>query len=137
MGGRNEPVRLSFGELEIMRMLWERGPLSISQAHDCFANYGRPVSYPTMQTRLNRLAEKGYVRRNPERPATYAAAITRDQAGAGHLSQLIARIGGRSVVPLVAHLLAERPLSRDEIKELRRLLSEAEKPHPSRKKGTH
>jgi Penicillinase repressor len=37
------------------------------------------VSYPTMQTRLNRLVEKGLVSRSEDRPARYRAAASRDQ----------------------------------------------------------
>ena len=57
--------RFSAGELEIMSMLWARGAVTLAEAHRCFSQFGRPVGYTTMQTRLNRLVEKGAVRRSP------------------------------------------------------------------------
>jgi len=110
-----------------MAMLWERGPLTIAQAHEIFGRGARPVGYPTMQTRLNRLVDKAYVRRTDERPAQYEAAITAEQVSAGHLRQILDAIGPQKVVPLVAHLIAERSLSKAEIDDLKRLLAEAEK----------
>jgi predicted transcriptional regulator len=121
-------LRLSGGELEIMAMLWEQGPLTLSESHQRFGRYGRPVSYPTMQTRLNRLVQKGHVTRSRQRPANYRPAITADQVGAGHLDQLLDKLGRNSVVPLVAHLISERSLSPDEVRELKRLLARAEDP---------
>jgi predicted transcriptional regulator len=126
MARRPKPVRLSPGELEILSMLWEQGPLTISQAHERFSRYGKAIGYPTMQTRLNRLVEKGYLSRNDRRPAEYEAVVTSEQVSAGHLGQILNAIGRQKLVPLVAHLIAERSLTRTEIADLKRLLVEAE-----------
>ncbi len=72
MGKRN--VKLSPGEMEMLSMLWKLGPLTIAEAHE---SIGRPLGYTTIQTRLNRLVEKGIVDRTEDRPAKYAAAVTR------------------------------------------------------------
>jgi len=127
MTRRPTPVRLSSGELQILSMLWEQGPLTITQAHERFPRYGKPIGYPTMQTRLNRLAEKGYVHRNDRRPAEYEAAISAEQVSAGHLSQILDAIGPQKLIPLVAHLISKRSLSPAEIEDLKRLLAAAEK----------
>jgi BlaI family transcriptional regulator, penicillinase repressor len=126
MARKRKPVRLSSGELEIVSMLWEHGPLTVAEAHATFARTVRPLAYPTMQTRLNRLADKGYLRRTDRRPAQYEAAITAEQVSAGHLRQILDAIGRQKLVPLVAHLIAERSLSPAEINHLKRLLAEAE-----------
>jgi predicted transcriptional regulator len=120
-------VRLSAGELEIMAMLWEEGALTLAQAHQQFDRYGRPISYPTMQTRLNRMVAKGFLSRDDARPAVYRAAVSRQQVSAGHLGQLVDKVSRQSVAPLVAQLITERPLTADEITELKRLLEEVEK----------
>ncbi len=64
MPRRRNLTRLSAGEMELLRMLWERGPLTLARAHQMFADFGTAIAYPTMQTRLNRLAAKGFVARN-------------------------------------------------------------------------
>ncbi len=125
--GKRAGRAVSRGEMEMLAMLWEEGPLGLAEAHRRFGRYGKPVSYPTVQTRLNRLAAKGLVRRSDDRPAVYAAAVTREQVAAGHLDQLLRAARHHSVVPLVAHLISERPLSAEEIRKLKDLLAESAK----------
>ncbi len=119
-------IRVAAGELEILGMLWARGPLTIREAHEAFGAYGAPVSYPTMQTRLNRLAEKGLVVRSADRPARYGAAVSREQVTIGHLRELVAKLGRGDVVPLVARLLGDRTLTEEQIVRLRELLEQAQ-----------
>ena len=127
MASQKKRLRPAPGELEIMAMLWREGPLTLAEAHQRFAEYGRPVSYPTMQTRLNRLAAKGMVQRSNDRPALYVAAISVEKVGAEHLDRWLLTTRQETVVPLVAHLISERPLSEREIVELKQLLDEAER----------
>lgn len=126
MARKPKPVRLSPGELELMSMLWEEGPLTIAEAYEKFGCYGKPIGYPTMQTRLNRLVEKGHVSRSERRPARYAATVTSQQVSAGHFRQLLDAVGRHKLVPLVGHLIAERSLTADEIQDLKQLLAQAE-----------
>jgi BlaI family transcriptional regulator, penicillinase repressor len=118
--------RVAAGELAILGMLWSEGPLTIREAHERFGAYGKPVSYPTMQTRLNRVAEKGFVTRSEERPARYCAAVSRDQLAVGHLRELVAKICCGDVVPLVARLLSEQTLTEEQITLLKELLEQAQ-----------
>jgi predicted transcriptional regulator len=119
-------IRVAAGEMEILGMLWAEGPLTIRGAHEGFGAYGKPVSYPTMQTRLNRLAEKGLVVRSEDRPARYRAAVSRDQVTLGHLRELVAKIGRGDVVPLVARLLSDRTLTEEQVARLKELLEQAQ-----------
>ena len=132
MGKKRKTPRLSAGELEIMSMVWTRGPLTLAEAHRCFGQFGRPVGYTTMQTRLNRLVDKGALRRSRRRPARYEAAVQPDEVGARQIDVLLDKVSPGSVVPLVAHLISDRSLSPEEIRQLKRLIAEAE---ASGKKG--
>jgi predicted transcriptional regulator len=109
--------------MEIMAMLWERGGLTLSEAHQAL---GRPIGYTTMQTRLNRLVAKGAVARSEGRPARYAAAVGAEAVGTRHLDLLLEGIRGFKIVPLVTHLIKDRRLTDDEIDELKELIDEAE-----------
>ena len=117
-------TRLSSGELDLMDLLWREGPLTLAQAHEQFD--AASVGYTTMQTRLNRLVDKGLATKSG-RPAEYSAAIEREQAQAGHLDQLLSKLSGGSVVPLVAQLMQDRKISRGELQELKRLIRDAER----------
>lgn len=116
--------KLSPGEMEIMGLLWEHGPLSLAEAHE---KVGRPIGYTTVQTRLNRLVEKGYSKRSNERPARYSAAISQADVSANHLELLVDRVTRGNVVPLVAHLVDDRSLTQEELSELRRIIEQAER----------
>jgi len=129
---RRKRLRLAPGELELMAMLWREGPLTLSEAHQRFGSYGQPVGYPTMQTRLNRLAAKGLLRRSDDRPAVYLATVTAEEVGTEHLDRWLHTTQQETVVPLVAHLISERPLTEQEIVELRRLLDDAERQEQTR-----
>ena len=132
MGKKRKTPRFSAGELEIMSMLWARGPLTLAEAHQGFGQFGRPVGYTTMQTRLNRLVEKGAVRRSRQRPARYEAVVQPEEVSARLIDVLLDKVSPASVVPLVEHLISGRPLSAEEIRELKRLIAQAE---ASGKKG--
>ena len=122
---RFRAIRVAAGEMELLSLLWSEGSLTLREAHERFGAYGKPVEYPTMQTRLNRLVEKGIVARSVKRPATYRAAVTRDQVTLGHLRQLVAKLSRGDVVPLVAGLLSDQALTLQQISELEELLSRA------------
>jgi BlaI family transcriptional regulator, penicillinase repressor len=120
-------IRVAAGEMEILGMLWAEGPLTIREAFDRFGAYGKPVSYPTMQTRLNRLVDKGLAARSDDRPARYRAAVSRDRVTVGHLRELVAKLGRGDVVPLVARLLNEQTLTEEQIAQLQDLLDKAQR----------
>ncbi len=123
MAKRPVTPRLSAGEMEIVAMLWERGELTLSEAHQAL---GRPIGYTTIQTRLNRLVAKRVLTRSDGRPARYAAAVSAEAVGTRHVDLLVERIRGFKIVPLVAHLVRDRRLTAEEIRELKQLISQAE-----------
>jgi predicted transcriptional regulator len=112
--------------MEIVQMLWRAGAVTLSEAH---AAVDRPIGYTTVQTRLNRLVEKGVVTRSVDRPARYAAAVAPEDVSARHFDLLLERISDGNVVPLVAHLVRDRTLSPDEIAELKQLIADVESGH--------
>lgn len=118
--------KLASGEMELLGLFWEHGALSLSETHD---RIGRKIGYTTVQTRLNRLVEKGLATREKvgRRPAQYDAAVEPGEVGAGALDMLVKQVTRGRVVPLVAHLVENAELSGDELAELKRLVKDAEK----------
>ena len=119
-------VRVSAGEQELLSMLWEFKTMTLAEAHERFSAFGQEVSYPTMQTRLNRLVDKGLAKRSDERPARYLAVVTEDDVAAGQVRHLLERFGRQRLVPLVAELMSEPSLSKEELAELREMLEAVE-----------
>jgi len=121
-------IALTEGELELLQILWNLGPSTILEAQKGFE---RPIEYPTVQTRLNRLVDKGLAKKSRFRPAKYSAAIAKSEASAGHLDVLLHRIGEGSVVPLISQLLDRQELSDAELAALKKIVSDKE-----RRRGT-
>lgn len=124
--------RLPEGELEILQMLWRESSVTIQQAQTAL---GQPIGYTTVQTRLNRLVDKGLVARSTTRPAHYSAAVTPEQVHARELETLVDRVTNGSVVPLVAHLINRKSISPGELAELKKLVADAERRGTKGSKG--
>jgi predicted transcriptional regulator len=127
------PPRLTSGELEILAALWRAGPGTISNVHEAL---GQPIGYTTVQTRLNRLVTKRVVIKSDERPAHYRAALGPEEVSRHDLEVLVRRVNRGQVVPLVAYLVRDRTLTRDEINDLRQLIDEAELQSRREKRAT-
>lgn len=115
--------RLSAGEMEIMQMLWTHGAVTLAEAQSAM---GREIGYTTVQTRLNRLVEKGLVQRSAKRPARYETQLKPEDVSTPHLDLLLERVSGGSIVPLVTGLVQGRKLEPEEIAALRSLVDKLE-----------
>ena len=112
------------GDLQILKVLWDHGPSSLSEVHAQFPSAG----YTTVQTRLNRLVEKNLARRFKEgRQANkYEALVTRDQIGAERLASVVAHVTQGDVAPLVAQLVRNTQLTEQDLAELKAIVRQAE-----------
>jgi len=115
--------RLSAGELELLEMLWDHGPVTLSQAHQAL---GQPIGYTTVQTRLNRLVKKKVVEKSSQRPSEYSASVTRSEVSQSDLDTLVNKVNQGSAFPLVAHLFQGPGLSEEEIEQLKKMIDDTE-----------
>jgi BlaI family transcriptional regulator, penicillinase repressor len=115
--------RLLASELEILDVLWTQGPLSIVEVQRALT--GAPA-YTSVQTRLNRMLEKGLLERSEGRPAKYSPAIARKSVAARDLKLLVNNVSDGQIVPLVAQLVNQRTLSQKELDEIRAIIEHAE-----------
>lgn len=115
-------VELAEREMDVMRILWDRGSATVSEARERLAD---PLAYTTVLTVFRTLEEKGFVRHEEEgRAYRYYPLIERDQARRGAVRSLLERAFDGSAALLMAHLVAERDLSPTEIRRIRQLLDE-------------
>ena len=121
---KRKTKKASSGELELLSLLWRLGPLTIAEVHEAME---RPIGYTTVQTRLNRLVENGLAAKSKQRPAKYSASVSADDVSANQLELLLDRVTEGNVVPLVAHLVDDRNLTRDEIGKLKKIIDDAER----------
>src|SRR5437867_9154123 len=111
-------VRLTRFELEIMDVVWRRGEASVRELQEALPEDGRPA-YTTVQTIVQRLEQKGAVRRTRKvgNALMFQAVVTRRSAYRRMIDELLDLFGG-SAQPLVAHLLDTGKLTLEDLKAL-------------------
>lgn len=116
-------------EFEVLKVLWDHGPGTVRDLDAHLRGQGRRWAYTTIQTLLNRLEGKGYVSRTKDAvPHTFCAAVTRERLLGQRLTDLARDLCGGAAAPLVQALVQNHRLSPDDIRQLRQLLDEHDKP---------
>jgi predicted transcriptional regulator len=116
------PPRPTDAELEILRVLWERGPSTVRQVHDAIGT-ARDTGYTTVLKLLQIMAEKGLVDRDEsQRSHVYRARYAEEQTQRQLVQDLLVRAFGGSTEKLVLQALSARRASKAELDEIRRLL---------------
>jgi len=101
---RPAPVQ---GELQhaVLEALWRGGEGTVEQVRQRLRRHGA-VAYTTVQTVLNRLAERGLVDRRREGPAfVYAAALDEGEYVANSLARSLAAASPSARTVALAHLV--------------------------------
>jgi BlaI family transcriptional regulator, penicillinase repressor len=115
------------GELEILRVLWTRGPSTVREVHEILSAK-RPVGYTSILKLMQIMTEKGLVRRNEtQRAHVYEACEPADKTKSQIAGDLLQRVFEGSARDLMVHALAGHRTSKAEIEEMRRLLDEQER----------
>ncbi len=110
-------------ELAVLEVLWERGPATRRQITDRLYPRGGPSAYTTVQKLLERLEGRALVARDEQaEPIAFTARISRDELISRRLADMADRLCGGSVAPLLLNLVKTRPLTADELAQLRALL---------------
>jgi predicted transcriptional regulator len=120
-------------ELSLLQLLWDQGPATIRRLTELLYPGGSASHYATVQKLLERLEDKGYVRRDRSSMThVFDAKIARDQYIGGQMRAMADRLCGGSLTPLLTHLLQAERLSAEERRELRRLLNQTDRPKSDR-----
>jgi predicted transcriptional regulator len=123
-------------ELDLMDVLWRRGPSTAAEVREQLQARGLDLAYNTVQTILRILEDKAYVGHTAEgRAHRFHPLVERQAVGASALARTLDRLFGGSAEALVSHLVRQRGLSRDELASLRRLLDEELGPAPAPRRG--
>ena len=110
------------GELEILKVLWEIGPVGLGQVHSSLQSR-RAVALTTVATMLKMMLEKELVRREDgPRGYLWSARVSCKAAVSGLLGKLVQHVFDGSARRLVAHLIQEGELDERECQEILDLL---------------
>ncbi|HTZ89637.1 MAG TPA: BlaI/MecI/CopY family transcriptional regulator [Alloacidobacterium sp.] len=109
-------------ELELLRVLWEKGPATVRELHDA-VNLHRAVGYTSVLKILQIMTEKGLVEREEAGKAhIYRAAASQEETQNQLLRDLSERLFSGSAAQLAMHALAMQPASAEELEEIRNLI---------------
>jgi predicted transcriptional regulator len=122
------PVDVTETELAILEILWDKQTATVRQIVDELYREGTTGEYGAVQSLLERLESKGYVKRDRSAFAhVFSATIERDDLIGQRLRAVAEKLCGGSWTPLLMHLAQGAKLSADDRKMLRKLLAEADK----------
>lgn len=141
--------QISDAEWEVMKVVWDHGPLTAGDVVRRVAEgpAGQPAQAwrpRTVKTLLARLVRKGAVAARAEggtggepKRYLYRARVARDQVVRQESRSFLARVFDGSVAPALLHFLEDARLTPDEIDQLRRTLHRegragTEEDHPER-----
>ena len=109
-------------ELDVMGVLWERGPSTVSEVREAMSD---DLAYTTVLTVLRVLEEKGHVGHQEEgRAHRYFPHVERAVAGRSALRRLTRKIFRGSPEMLLTQLVSDRDLGEEDLKRMRALLDE-------------
>ncbi|OLB32706.1 MAG: transcriptional regulator [Acidobacteria bacterium] len=114
-------------ELEILRVLWARGPSTVREVHEALSEK-KSLGYTTVLKLLQIMTAKGTVRRDEgQRAHVYEACQPATETKRQLVCDVLQRVFEGSASELMMHALEGRRTSREELDELRRLLDECER----------
>jgi predicted transcriptional regulator len=127
------PQRPTEAELEILRVLWERGPSTVRQVHESLAGQ-RETGYTTTLKLMQIMADKGLVTRDESaRTHVYAAKASQESTQRQLVNDLVDRAFGGSAAELVLRALSTHTTSDQELDEIRKLIDEAKSAREDRR----
>ena len=109
-------------ELDILRILWERGPATVRDVHEALSAE-RPIGYTGVLKFLQIMTGKGSVVRNEDaRAHVYEAAEPPETTKRKVAGDLMSKVFAGSASQLMLHALQDKRVTPDDIAEIRRML---------------
>jgi len=121
------PQKPTAAELQILQVLWERGPSTVREVHEALKEE-KDLGYTTVLKLMQIMTSKGLVRRNEDQRAhVYEAQQPAEKTKRQFAADMLERVFDGSARELMLHALAAQRSTRQEIEELRSLLDEHER----------
>jgi BlaI family penicillinase repressor len=118
----SSPARPTATELDILRILWGRGPATVRDVHEALSAE-RPIGYTGVLKFLQIMAAKGSVVRNEDQRAhVYQAAEPPETTKQKVAGDLMRKVFAGSASQLVLHALQDQQATPEDIAEVRRML---------------
>lgn len=124
---------LANAELAVMDLLWENGRMTARDMREQLYSDASKAQHGTVQRLLQRLEEKGFVKRDRSLSTHFfSPLVSRDAYAGQQLEALADKLTAGSIAPLITHLVEEKKISREEIKRIRDIVN---KPRPNQSRN--
>ena len=121
------PQKPTAAELQILQVLWERGPSTVREVHEALQEE-KALGYTTVLKLMQIMTTKGLVRRDEnQRAHVYEAQQPAEKTKRQFAADVLQRVFDGSARELMLHALASQRSTPQEIEELRNLLDEHER----------
>jgi predicted transcriptional regulator len=122
-GKKDKGPSLPDSELEVMRVLWQKGKATAREVLTDLRAHGSKWTYATVNTLLQRIESKGMATSDKSRMSyVYSPKISRDQVIKKRVRHLVEKLYDGKGGQLVVHVLRNSKLSKDEVTEISQLL---------------
>jgi BlaI family transcriptional regulator, penicillinase repressor len=112
-------------ELEIMKVVWERGTATVRDVYEALLER-RKVAYTTVMTMMKILEQKKYLKKTQvDRAYVYRPAQPQRQVIGAMVKEFVNRVFNGSAEPLLVHLVEEHNLSPEDLNEIAELRRKA------------
>jgi BlaI family penicillinase repressor len=124
MTAKKRDRKLSPGNLEIMKVVWEKGEVTINDVMEAInAKRKNKIRRTTVQVQMNRLEDYGWLKHTEKgRTYVYTAVVEKQKTRREILEDIKNRVFGGSRAELVKCLIEDTEVTPEEIRELRELL---------------
>jgi predicted transcriptional regulator len=114
-------VRFTSRELDVMSVLWDRGPSTVAEVRDALED---KLAYNTVLTVLRILEEKGHVAHQEEgRAHRYTPLVERVEAGESALRRITRKLFSGSPELVLTHLVDGADVTEAELRRMKDLLA--------------
>jgi predicted transcriptional regulator len=113
-------------EIEILSILWERGPSTVRQINDEMSK-GERIGYTTTLKLMQIMAEKGLlVRDDSQFKHVYKAASSEERTQKQLVGEMVDKVFAGSAEKLVMRALSAKKVSGEELSKIRKMLDKME-----------
>ena len=117
---------LTNAEWAIMKVVWENEPCAAGTVQEALQD-SRNWAYSTVKTTMDRMVKKGLLVSHAIRNLNlFSSIITEEQAKQGEFRKMLKRAFDGALTPMMEYLLENEELSKEDLRQLRKLVSKKE-----------
>jgi len=121
-------LRPTDAELEILKVLWRRGPSTVREVHEELTK-SRSLVYTSVLKTMQTMASKGMLERDEDdRAHVYRSVLPAAETRKALIDDVLDRVFGGSAAELLLSVLPNRRTSASELARIREVLDKHDKP---------